>query len=86
MRRNASFNRSGFSKFINSRAGRIVRLVVGLAFLLVGYAFRDHVLGKVSMVWSLVPLSAGVFDYCDVSALPGGPLSGEKIRAAYRAG
>jgi hypothetical protein len=75
-----SFNQSGFSKFLNSLAGRILRLVAGIGFLVVGYMFRDHALGVISMVWGVLPLSAGAFDICYVSAALGGPLSGKKIR------
>jgi len=76
-----SFNQSGFSKFLNSPAGRILRLVTGLGFLMVGYIFREHALGVISMVWGVLPLSAGAFDICYVSAVLGGPLSGKKIRS-----
>jgi len=75
-----SFNQSGFSKFLNSLTGRILRLVIGIGFLLVGYMYSDHVLGVISMVWGVLPLSAGAFDICYVSAALGGPLSGKKIR------
>jgi len=78
-----AFNRSAFSRFINSPAGRIFRLAAGLGFLVVGYVFRSHTLGVVSMVWSIFPLSAGAFDLCFISALLGGPISGAKIRAKY---
>jgi hypothetical protein len=80
------FNRSGLSRFINSPAGRIFRLVAGAGFLVVGYLYRDHPLGVLSMVWSVLPLSAGALDLCYVSALLGGPLSGAKIRAEYKTG
>ena len=76
-----SFNQSGFSKFLNRPAGRILRLVAGIGFLVVGYIYRDHALGVISMVWGLLPLSAGAFDICYVSAALGGPLSGKKIRS-----
>ena len=76
-----SFNQSGFSKFLNSLAGRILRLVAGIGFLVVGYMYRDHTLGVISMVWGVLPLSAGAFDICYVSAALGGPLSGKKIRS-----
>ena len=79
-----AFNRSGFSRFINSPAGRVFRLVAGTGFLVVGYWFRDHPLGVISMVYSVLPLSAGAFDLCFVSAVLGGPLSGAKIREAQR--
>jgi len=76
-----TFNHSGFSQFVNSRAGRALRLVAGGAFLLLGYAYRDHAAGVAAMVWSVLPLSAGAFDLCWVSAVLGGPVSGAKIRA-----
>ena len=36
MSRHEAFNQSGFSKFLNSPAGRIFRLVAGTGFLVVG--------------------------------------------------
>ena len=80
------FNRSGFSRFINSTTGRIFRLVAGIGFLVVGYIYRGYTLGVVSMVWSIFPLSAGVFNLCFISALLGGPISGAKIRNKYKTG
>ena len=84
MSRAEAFNRSGFSRFINSQAGRVFRLVAGMGFLVVGDLFRYHPLGVISMVYSVVPLSAGAFDICFISAVLGGPLSGAKIREAQR--
>jgi hypothetical protein len=78
------FNRSGFSRFLNSLTGRIFRLVAGAGFLVVGYVYRDNALGVFSMAWSLLPLTAGAFDICYISALLGGPLSGAKIRDKYK--
>ena len=79
-----AFNRSGFSKFINSLAGRVFRLLAGTGFLVVGYVYRDHTLGVLSMAWSVLPLSAGAFDICYFSAVLGGQLSGAKIRSKYK--
>ena len=78
------FNRSGFARFISSPSGRILRLVAGVGFLVVGYLFRDNLLGLIAMVWSIIPLSAAAFDLCYVSAILGGPLSGAKIREGQR--
>jgi len=77
-----TFNRSGFSRFINSTGGRFFRVIAGLGFLAVGLVFRDEPLGLVSIAWSVLPLSAGAFDVCYVSAVLGGPFSGAKIRAS----
>ena len=79
-----SFNQTGFSHFINSPAGRVFRIIAGLVFLSLGLVFRDHLLGIVSLVWSVFPLSAGVFDICYISAALGGPISGKQIRSAYK--
>ena len=79
-----TFNRSGFSRFINSSGGRVFRLVVGAGFLVVGYLFRDQTLGVIAMVFSIFPLSAGAFDICYISAVLGGPFSGAKIRELQR--
>lgn len=78
------FNRSAFSHFINSSAGRLFRLAAGATFLAVGYVFRAHPLGVVSMLWSILPLTAGGFDLCYLSAVLGGPLPGKTIRERYK--
>ena len=39
------FNRSLFSRFLNSSAGRIFRQAAGAGFLIVGYVYRHHALG-----------------------------------------
>ena len=75
-----AFNQSWFSRFINSSAGRVFRLVAGTGCIVVGYLFRDYTLGVISMVFSVLPLNAGAFDLCYISAVLGGPLSGAKIR------
>ncbi|HEX3270310.1 MAG TPA: hypothetical protein VHR15_06650 [Ktedonobacterales bacterium] len=80
----AAFNGSGFSRFLNSRGGRIFRIVAGIGFLVLGLIFRDHLLGILSLAWSVFPLSAGAFDICYISAALGGPLSGNRIRSAYQ--
>jgi hypothetical protein len=80
------FKRSPFSHFINSSAGRVFRLPAGAAFLIMGYFFRAHPLGVLSMVWSILPLTAGGFDVCYISAGLGGPLPGGAIRERHKGG
>jgi hypothetical protein len=84
MTKHESFNQSGFSRFLNTPSGRILRFVIGIGFLVVGYIYRDHVLGVISIVWGILPLSAGAFDICYISAALGGPLSGKKIRSTQK--
>ncbi len=81
-----SFRQSRFSHFLNGPSGRIFRVVAGIGFLVLGYAYRSHPLGVLSMVWGVLPLSAGALDICYISAVLGGPLSGAKIRSKSETG
>ena len=74
-----SFGHSGFARFINSPTGRVLRLVVGVALILWGYARLGTSAGIVLIVVGLVPLVAGAFNLCLISALLGGPISGSRV-------
>ncbi len=74
-----SFCETGFAQFINSPAGRIARIVAGIALIAWGYTQGGGSLGLVLMVVGLVPLLAGVFNWCLISALLGGPIRGALI-------
>lgn len=79
------FNQTGFSRWINSAPGRAFRLTAGTAFLVTGLVLRDSTLGIVLMAWSVVPLSAGIFNLCWISAVLGGPVRSREICAARMA-
>jgi hypothetical protein len=74
-----SFAQSGFAQFINTPTGRIVRILAGLGLIAWGYAQRTESAGIILIVVGLVPLVAGVFNLCLISALLGGPISGARI-------
>jgi hypothetical protein len=74
-----SFAQSTFARLINSPAGRVARVVVGLGLIVWGYTLRSGPGGIVLMVVGLVPLIAGAFDLCVISALLGGPISGSRV-------
>jgi len=76
-----SFGRTGFARFINSRSGRVARLVVGLVLIVWGFLPSDTGANYVVVAIGLVPLLAGALDLCLVSALLGGPISGERVRS-----
>jgi hypothetical protein len=76
----ARFNQTGFSRFINSPAGRVFRLGAFVAFLTVGILLRHSPVGIALMAWSIVPLTAGSWNLCYISGLLGGPFSSKKIR------
>jgi hypothetical protein len=68
-------------RFLASGTGRIVRIVAGLALIVVGLFVSNNATGIVIMVVGLVPLLAGIFDFCVFAPLFGAPFSGPKIRA-----
>lgn len=71
-----------FFGFMASTAGRGVRIVAGIALLLVGLLVVKGAGGVILAIVALVPLLAGLFDVCVFSALFGGPFKGSDIRSA----
>ncbi|MBX3081898.1 MAG: DUF2892 domain-containing protein [Anaerolineae bacterium] len=64
-----------------STTGRIARIVAGIALIALGLLSLSGTLGIVVAVIGVVPLAAGLFDFCVFAPLFGRPLSGPKIRA-----
>jgi hypothetical protein len=67
--------------FLASSTGRIVRVVAGLILVAWGWFGLAGLTGTVVALIGLVPLFAGIFDFCVFAPLFGAPLSGPKIRA-----
>lgn len=80
-----AFAESGFAQFISSGAGRVLRIIAGVALIGWGFSRRHETIGIVLMVIGVAPLAAGLFDLCLLSPLFGGPLSGRAIRSCRRA-
>jgi Inner membrane protein YgaP-like, transmembrane domain len=74
-----SFGRSSFAQFVNSPAGRVARIVVGIGLIGWGYTQSGIQAEVILMAIGLVPLAAGVFNLCLISALLGGTISGARI-------
>jgi hypothetical protein len=71
-----------FISWMASSAGRITRIVAGLALIVLGLFVVHSTAGAVVLiVVGLVPLLAGIFDFCVFAPLFGNPFSGSKIRA-----
>jgi hypothetical protein len=71
-----------FVVFMASTAGRVVRVVAGIALIAWGLLGIGGAAGILVAVIGAVPLLAGLFDFCVFAPLFGNPLSGQKIRAA----
>jgi len=70
-----------FVSFLASPAGRIVRIVAGIALVVWGLWGIGSTTGLIVAIVGLVPLVAGLLDFCLFAPLFGAPLSGPKIRA-----
>lgn len=66
-----------FAKFMSEPIGRIIRAVAGLALIAVGFVIGG-ILGLVIGIVGLVPLAAGVFNFCLFGPLVGWHFSGRK--------
>lgn len=71
---------SGFFQFMASMNGRILRVVAGLVLVLLGLLSVQGTGGTILAIVGLVPLAAGLFDFCVFSALFGGKFWGKDIR------
>ena len=66
--------------FLAGPAGRVVRVVAGLALILIGFLVVQGTWGWVLALVGLVPLLAGLFDYCVFAPLAGLPFAGKALR------
>ncbi len=67
-------------RFLASPAGRVVRGVVGLALIVVGLAVVGGAIGWILAIIGLVPLVAGLLDWCFFAPLFGLPFGGPRLR------
>jgi predicted cobalt transporter CbtA len=70
----------GFFSFIAGSAGRLIRALAGLALILVGLLLIQGTGGWILTIVGLVPLLAGVFDFCVFAPLFGLPFVGPRLR------
>jgi hypothetical protein len=70
-----------FISFMASGTGRVIRIVAGIMLIAWGLLGLTGTGGLVVAVIGLLPLIAGLFDFCVFAPLFGNPLSGAKIRA-----
>ena len=70
-----------FVKWMASSAGRITRVLAGIVLVALALLVIHGVAGWIVAIVGLVPLLAGLFDFCVFAPLFGAPMSGPKIRA-----
>ena len=70
--------------FLASPVGRVVRMVAGAALIVVGLLVVEGAWGWILAVVGLVPLLAGLFDYCVFAPLAKLPFVGSRLRKALK--
>ncbi|MGE5623614.1 MAG: YgaP-like transmembrane domain [Methanocella sp.] len=72
-------------RWLATPAGRVVRVAVGAVLVLLGVSTRGTWRSSIPfVVIGLIPLIAGAFDLCFLSAVAGGPLRGDEFREWVR--
>ncbi len=69
----------GFARFMSSVFGRLLRIVAGIALIVVGLAVVHSVGGIILAVVGVVVAAAGLFNFCIFAPLFGGPFWASKI-------
>ena len=63
-----------FARFMSSSFGRLLRIVAGIVLVVLGLAVVHGTGGIILAIVGLVPLVAGVFNFCVFAPLFGGPF------------
>lgn len=69
-----------FLKFMSSPAGRVARVLAGLALIVVGALLGGGWFVLIAV--GLIPLAAGAFDFCILAPLGRMPFGGKAFRQA----
>ena len=70
----------GFARFMSSLSGRLLRILAGLALIIMGLVVVTGIGGIILAIVGLVPLVAGLGNFCLFAPLFGGPLLAKDIK------
>jgi Inner membrane protein YgaP-like, transmembrane domain len=70
----------GFARFMSSLWGRLLRIVAGIALIVVGLAVVTGVGGIILAIVGLVVFAAGLFNFCIFAPLFGGPFLAKDVK------
>lgn len=69
-----------FAKFMATATGRIIRVIMGAAIILLGMVAGDTV-GLVLVIVGFIPFFAGILNLCMIAPFIGVPFKGKDILA-----
>lgn len=67
------------ARFMAGPTGRVARIVLGIALILIGLFAMSGAAGWIVAIVGVVPLLAGVFNVCLISPLVKAPFSGKDL-------
>ncbi len=67
--------------FLATQNGRIARIAAGVVIAAIGLLALEGAAQIVVILIGLLPIAAGVFDFCLFAPLVGKPFSGEELRS-----
>jgi hypothetical protein len=70
----------GFARFMSSTLGRLLRIIAGIALIAIGLWTVGGTWGIVLIIVGLIPLVAGIFNFCVFAPLFGGPFLAKDIK------
>jgi len=73
---------NAFFRFIAGPVGRLIRVIAGVALIVIGLWLVQGVVGWILAIVGLVPLLAGIFDRCVFAPIFGLPFEGARLRKA----
>lgn len=68
-----------FARFMATPAGRILRIVIGIIIIWIG-VMMDKPAGYVLEVIGLIPIVAGVMNWCLIAPLIGAPFRASNLK------
>lgn len=69
-----------FARFMSSSIGRLLRIVAGFALVVVGLVVVHGIGGIILAMVGLIPLIAGLFNFCVFAPLFGGPFLAKDLQ------
>ncbi len=69
-----------FARFMTSTLGRLLRILAGLVLIVLGVSLVHGIAGILLVIVGLVPLVAGIFNFCVFAPLFGGPFYAKDIQ------
>lgn len=67
------------ARFMSFFAGRLIRILAGITLIILGLVSVQGTWGTILAIVGLVPLVAGLFNFCIVAPLFRGPFLGKDI-------